>query len=306
MFLTNQLTTGKMPFRLLAGVFFIIALAATGCNASRGSPEKKIVVGAKGFAENQIVARLIQYALDDQGFKTDYINNLDSDVLQTAIETGQIDLYPEYTNTGLTSVLKLAPVFDTQEAYREVKARYKEKFNIVWLAPTSVNDTYCLVLSKKTSNRFGITNITQLQANAGEIRAAQGWDWEDRADLLPAMETKYGKFNFKDKKLYNGSLTYQVLLNDEGDLLIGNTTDPQLENENYVVLEDDKTLWPPYNLVPIVRQEALDKYPEIEGIINGITSSLNTELMIGLNAAVVIRHEEVEDVAREFYNSIKK
>ncbi|MDR0719716.1 MAG: hypothetical protein LBF78_08785 [Treponema sp.] len=305
MFPTSQ-PAAKTPFRFPAGVFLVAVLTAAGCNASRGSSDKNIVVGAKGFAENQIVARLIQYALDDQGFKTGYINNLDSGVLQTAIETGQIDLYPEYTNTGLTSVLKLAPVFDTQEAYREVKARYKEKFNIVWLAPTAVNDTYCMVLSKKTSDRLGITTITHLQARAGEIRAAQSSDWEDRADLLPAMEAKYGKFNFKDKKLYNGLLAYQVLLNDEGDLMIGQTTDPQLENKNYVVLEDDKTLWPPYNLVPVVRQETLDKYPEIEGIINGVTASLNTELMTGLNAAVVIRHEEVEDVARAFYNRIKK
>jgi osmoprotectant transport system substrate-binding protein len=285
---------------ILAGAVFL-----SGCSGA-SSEKKEIKVGAKGFAENQIVSRLIQYALEDNGFAVEYIENLDGDVLQTAITTGEIDLYPEYTNTGLVTILKLPPVFDTDEAYRLVKEKFKETYNIVWLAPSGVNDTYCFVLSKKTADRFGISNISQLQTNITEIRAAQGWDWENREDLIPALEAKYGKFNFKDTTIYNGLLVYQILLNDEGDLTIGNTTDPQLEDENLVVLEDDKQVWPPYNLAPIVRQEALDKYPEIEDIINDVSGKLDTVTMISLNAGVILRHEEVVDVARAFYDEVIK
>jgi osmoprotectant transport system substrate-binding protein len=140
-----------------------------------------------------------------------------------------------------------------------------------------------------------------LQAKAGEFRAAHGWDWSDRPDLLPAMENAYGPFVFKDKTLYNGQLVYEILINDEGDVTLGYTTDPQLENENIFALEDDKNIWPAYHLVPIVKQETLDRYPEIEEIINNISKKLDTETAIELSADVVIRHEEVADVAKSFY-----
>jgi osmoprotectant transport system substrate-binding protein len=263
--------------------------------------QKTITVGSKGFAENQIVAKCIQFALEEKGYKVEFIDKLDGEVLQKAIETGTIDLYPEYTNTGIVSILKLDPIFDTDEAYRVAKEKYKEKYNIVWLEPSNINDTYCLVLSKKASEKYGIKTISELQAKAENIRAAQASSWEDRPDHLPALEAKYGKFNFKDKKIYDGGLKYQVLLNDQGDLTLGYTTDPQLEDGNLVTLQDDKQVWPPYYLVPIIKQEALDKYPEVEAIINGITKHLDTETIIKLSADVVIRHEEFTDVAEKYY-----
>lgn len=262
---------------------------------------KTITVGSKGFPENQIVAKVIQLALEDKGYTVKFVDNLDGEVLQKAIETGTIDLYPEYTNTGIVSILKLPPIFDTNEAYKAVAEKYKEKYNIKWLEPSNINDTYCLVLSKKASEKYGIKTISELQAKAGEIRAAQASSWEDRPDHLPALEAKYGKFNFKDKKIYDGGLKYQVLLNDQGDLTLGYTTDPQLENENLVTLQDDKQVWPPYYLVPIVKQQTLDKYPEVEAIINGVTKYLDTGTAIKLSAEVAIRHQEYADVATQYY-----
>jgi osmoprotectant transport system substrate-binding protein len=285
--------------RAFLGVLVCLSVlfSAAGCAEKQ---EKKVTVGAKAFAENQIVSKLFQFALEDKGFKAEFIDNLDNEVLQQAIETGKIDLYPEYTNTGIVSILKLKPIFDTDEAYRTVKAQYKERFNIVWLEPSSINNTYCLVLARETADRLGIRNISQLQKNAEVIRVA-GAGWEERPDHLPAMRAAYGDFNFKSMTLYNGILKYQVLINGEEDLTLGYTTDPQLENEKLLVLEDDKLIWPPYNLTPIVKQETLDKYPEIEEILNGVTRTLNTDAMIRLSAAVALQHEEVEDVAREFY-----
>ncbi|MDR2747255.1 MAG: hypothetical protein LBB77_07390 [Treponema sp.] len=290
---------GRVFWGVLACLF--VLLSAAGCKSgSKKQEEKKVAVGSKGFAENQIVSKLFQLALEDKGFKVEFIDNLDGEVLQQAIETGKINLYPEYTNTGIVSILKLAPIFDTGEAYRTVKAQYKERFNIVWLEPSSINNTYCLVLARETADRLGIKNISQLQKNAGEIRVA-GAGWEERPDHLPAMRAAYGDFNFKSMTLYSGILKYQVLVNGEEDLTLGYTTDPQLENKKLLVLEDDKLIWPPYNLTPIVKQETLDTYPEIEEILNQVTKKLDTDTMIRLSAAVSLQHEEVEDVAREFY-----
>jgi osmoprotectant transport system substrate-binding protein len=289
-------------------IFFVAAATAlaasvAGCGAKNDSAGK-INVGAKGFAENQLVARVIQYALEDEGFDVEYMDNLDGDVLQAAITTGQIDLYPEYTNTAIMTILKLPPVFDTDEAYEAAKAGFKEQYNIAWLDPTNVNDQYCFVLSKKTADRYDIRTISDLQANITQIRAAQAWDWTNRADLVPALEEKYGSFDFKEKTVYTGDLVYQILANDEGDLLIGNTTDPYLTQKDvYAVLADDKQVWPPYYLVPIIKQETLDKYPSLEDVINNVSAKLDTDGMIRLNAKVTLEHEEVADVAREFYDS---
>jgi osmoprotectant transport system substrate-binding protein len=302
---------GKKTGRIIQLVVFaagIITLGIMlfGCKSST-KDEKKIVVGAKSFVENQIVAKIIQYALDEKGFKTGYIKDLDHNILQASLLSGEIDVYPEYTNTGIIKILKQPPVFNTAEAYRFVKDEYKKQFNISWLEPSKVNNTYCLVLSRRTADRLGITTISQLQAKAVEIRAAQGWDWATVPDLLPALEERYGPFGFKDRRLFDGLLVYQVVKAGEADLLLGNTTDPQLADKgNYVVLVDDKSVWPDYALVPVIRQQALDKYPELEALINSISSSLDTDAMIRLNARVIIDHEEVEDVAKDFYNSAIK
>jgi len=277
----------------------VFLFAASAAYAAAG--DKNVTVGAKAFAENQIIAKLFQYALEDNGFTVKYIPDLENAVLQKAIESGEIDLCPEYTNTGLVGILKLKPVFDPDEAYRAVKDEYGKRFNIIWLKQSNINNTYGFVLTKKASEAYGIKTISDLQAKAENIRAAKHNTWRDRPDQLPALETAYGVFKFKDESIYDSGLKYQVLLNDDGDLLLGYTTDPQLEDKRLVVLEDDKHVWPPYYLAPIIRKDTLEKYPEIENIINSVVEKLDPDAIITLSANVVIRHQEYPDVAAKYY-----
>ncbi|MDR3354257.1 MAG: hypothetical protein LBO21_04410 [Synergistaceae bacterium] len=296
----SRLLSVRFASLLLAAVVFTLLAAG----ALAAAEEKKISIGAKAFAENQIVAKLIQFALEDNGFTVTFTPDLENAVLQSAIETGQIDLCPEYTNTGIVGILKLKPIFDPDEAYRTVKDEYEKRFKITWLKPSSINNSYCFVLSAKAAEAYGIKTISDLQANAGNIRAAKHNTWRDRPDQLPALEAAYGPFKFKDEKIYDGGLKYQVLLNDQGDLALGYTTDAQLEDKRLVAIEDDKHVWPPYFLVPIVRQDTLAKYPEIEKIINDVIAKLDRDSIIKLNADVVIRHEEYPDVAAKYYKEV--
>jgi osmoprotectant transport system substrate-binding protein len=285
---------------ILLAVFLLTAMSA----AHAAAESKSVTVGAKAFAENQIVGKLFQYALEDNGFTVKYIPDLENAVLQKALESGDVDICPEYTNTGIVGILKLAPVFDPDEAYRVVKDEYEKRFNIVWLKQSNINNTYCFVLTKKASDAYGIKTISDLQANAQNIRAAKHNTWRDRPDQLPALEAAYGAFNFKDEAIYDGGLKYQVLLNDNGDLLLGYTTDPQLEDKKLVSLEDDKHVWPPYYLAPIVRKDTLEKYPEIENILNSVVEKLDPDSIIKLSANVVLRHEEYPDVAAKYYKEV--
>ncbi|MDR1875231.1 MAG: hypothetical protein LBQ90_09520 [Synergistaceae bacterium] len=286
-------------FAVAAVLLFAVFVNTAG--AADGSA-KKITVGSKGFAENNIIAKLYQYALEENGFTVEFVTNLDNAVLYAAIEKGDIDLYPEYTNTGITNVLKITPIYDPDEAYRVVKEQYKEKLDIVWLQPSTINNTYCLVVARSAADKLGLVDIADAQKHAKQLRAVQGGsNWRERADHLPAMEKGYGAFEFKDRKIYDSGLKYSILLAGQGDLTMGYTTDPQLENPNLVTLTDSRQIWPPYYLAPIIRQDKLTQYPEIEGIVNRITSQLQTKTVIGLSADVVLRHEEYEDVAKDFY-----
>jgi osmoprotectant transport system substrate-binding protein len=290
-----------------ASLFALVVSLFTALSAAEAADAKKsVTVGAKAFPENQIVAKIFQFALEDAGFTVNFIPDLENAVLQTAIESGKIDLCPEYTNTGITSVLKLKPIFDTDEAYRVVKKQYEDKFGITWLKPSNINNTYTFVLSAKAAEANGIKTISDLQAKAGSIRAAKQNSWRERPDHLPGLEAVYGPFKFKDETIYDNGIKYQVLLNDQGDLTLGYTTDPQLEGGKLVAIQDDKHVWPPYYLVPIIRQDTLKKYPEIEEIINSTTAKLDGKTIIKLNADVILRHEEYPDVAAKYYKEAVK
>lgn len=286
---------------LLAAAVTVVPLA--GCQQNK----KTIVVGAKQFAENQIFAKIMEYALEDKGYNVKFVNNLDGDVLYTGIEKGKIDCYPEYTNTGLTEVLKLDPIYDNQKAYDTVKEQYKKKFNITWLDQSSVNDTFCFVMRKETAEKYGIKTLADVVANASNIRAAATSEWDNRTDTIVPVDKTYGKLNFKSRDMYDDGLKYNVLFNGKADLTLGYTTDPQLKDSRLVTIQDPKNAWPPYFLAPIIRQQVLDKYPDVAKILNEITAKITMKDMIDLNAQVSISHKEFGTVAKDYYNSkIKK
>lgn len=132
-------------------------------------------------------------------------------------------------------------------------------------------------------------------------------EFEYREDGIPGLEQVYGKFDFKSIHVYDSGLKYQILENGEEDLCPAYSTDAQLVNtDKFFFLEDDKHFWPPYYLAPVVRNDVLEANPDIEDILNYVSENLDTETMIGLNAKVDIEKREYEEVAEEFYQSIRK
>ena len=123
---------------------------------------------------------------------------------------------------------------------------------------------------------------------------------------MPGLEKVYGPFEWKSSKVYDNGLKYEVVENGEADVSPAYTTEGRLvETDKFVLLEDDKQVWPPYNLAPVVRDEVLEAHPDIADVLNSISAKLDTETVTQLNARVDIDKEEYEDVAREFYESIK-
>ena len=284
----------------------LLILSLTGCGGSTQSTEKTVVIGSKDFTENEIVAELYALALEDAGYTVERKMDIASSVIHTSLVNKEIDIYPEYTGTGLLSILQMEVLTDPEEVYATVKAAYEEQFQLTWLDYAAANDGQGLFISRKAADEYGISTISDLQAHADQLRFASQGEFDQREDGLPGLEKVYGPFDWKSSKVYDNGLKYQVVENDEADVAPAYTTEGRLvETDKFVLLEDDLQVWPPYNLAPVVRDEVLEQYPEISDILNAVSAKLDTETVTKLNARVDIDQEEYEDVAKNFYESIK-
>ncbi|SFC22279.1 osmoprotectant transport system substrate-binding protein [Streptococcus gallolyticus] len=265
-----------------------------------------IRVGSKDFTENLVIAEIYALALEDNGYTVERVSNISSSLIHNSIVNDEIDLYPEYTGTGLLSVLGEDMETDPEKVYKTVKKEYEEQFNLTWLDYASANDSQGLVIRTEVANSLNIKTISDLQAHASELRFASQGEFDEREDGLPGLEKTYGTFNWQSSKVYDNSLKYSVLENDEADVTPAYTTEGQLVNtDEFTLLEDDKQFWPPYNLAPVVRDNILDDNPDIKTILNNISAKLDTETVTELNAKVDVDGQEYTDVAKEYYDSIK-
>lgn len=291
----------KWKLLLFTGVLMLV----TACSSGE-SNEKTVVVGSKDFTEGLIVSEIYALGLEDAGFQVERKFDIAGSLVHTSLVNKEIDVYPEYTGTGLMSVLGMDMKTDPQEVYDTVKKEYKEQFQITWLEYSSANDGQGLAIRTEIAKELGITTISDLQQHASELRFASQGEFDEREDSLPALEKVYGTFDWKDSRVYDSGLKYQLLEQGEADVTPAYTTDGALaDKEKFTMLIDDKKVWPPYNLAPVIRDDVLSQYPEIADVLNKISAALDTESLIELNAKVDLEKLEYEDVAKEFYDRIK-
>lgn len=284
-----------------------VTLIVSGCSSLGGgsTEDTAIRVGSKDFTENLVVSEIYALALEDAGYEVERIPNIASSVVHTSLTNDEIDLYPEYTGTGLLVILEMEMETDPQKVYDTIKAEYAEQFDLTWLDYAEANDSAGLVIKTSVAEKYGIETISDLQENAPELRFASQGEFDLREDGLPGLTKAYGEFNWKSSTVYDNSLKYEVLKNDEADVAPAYTTEGQLTNkEEFTVLVDDKKFWPPYNLAPVIRNEVLEANPDIAEILNNISSTLDTETVTGLNAKVDVDGKEYEAVAKEYFESI--
>lgn len=295
----------KMQKLFFVLLFSMLLLAACESDEEDSGDQLKIRIGSKDFTENLIVAELYSLALEEAGYDVERTFNIAGSVIHTSITSDEIDLYPEYTGTGLLTVLKMDLITDPNEVYDVVKEEYNERFDITWLEKSSANDSNGLVLRTELAEKYDIYTLSDLQRNADKIRVASQGEFEYREDGIPGLEEVYGPFNFKSIKVYDNGLKYEVLKNNEADLAPAYTTEGQLVNTDlYTLLEDNLGFWPPYHLTPIIRNDFLDAHPDVEQVLNEVSATLDTSTVTMLNAQVDVDKKEYEDVAREYYESI--
>lgn len=263
---------------------------------------KSLTVGTKNFPEQYILGEIYKQALEAAGYKVKNEGSLGSEVVAyKALKQGEVDAYPEYTGTALTSFYKVKATDvpkDPEEAYNQVKEKAAAE-KIAALPRTPFENTYRLGMTKKTAEANGNpTKISDLKDKAKDLSITGYPECRQRPDCLIGVE---GTYDMKFKKFVAAGDPYPVLDKGSADVGFVFTTDAPLATDKYVVLDDDKKLFPPYNISFLVRQDALDKLgPDATKVVTQVQSQLTNENMRELNSRVVLDKKKPADVAAEY------
>lgn len=280
----------------------LMALLALSLLAGCGGGAKgKVIVGSKDFTEQYIVAEMYALLLEDAGLTVERKFGLaGTPVAQAAITAGEIDLYPEYTGTGLLVVLKLPVSSDRQAVYDAVLKGYQEQFDLVWLDPAPMNNTQALAVTQEVAQQYNLRTMSDLPGAASELTMIGPPEFDQREDGLPGIMAVYGDFQLKAYLPVEKGLRYKGLVEGDAQIVVAFGTDGEISAYNLVVLEDDKGMFPPYQVAPVLRQEVLDANPEIKDLLNALTAKLNDATVRRLNNEVSGNLREPEEVAKEF------
>lgn len=262
-----------------------------------------ISVGGKNFTEQQILSSMTSQYLEGLDYDVDTRSGMGSAVLRQAQENGQIDLYWEYTGTSLINYNDISERLGPEETYERVQELDAEK-GLAWLAPSAANNTYALAMRTDDAEARGIQSLSDLAEalNDGEaLEIGLNAEFYARDDgwrpLMEAYEFQVGR---RDVSRMDTGLVYQALRDENVDVGLVFATDGRIPAFDFHVLEDDRDFFPAYALTPVVRQETLDEFPELEEQMNTLSALLDDETMAELNARVDVERETIERVAQGF------
>lgn len=268
----------------------------------------KVVVGGKDFTEQLLTAELTAQLLTAKGYDVDKRTGLGSAALRQAQESGQIDVYWEYTGTSLITYNKVTEKLDPDATFQKVKELDAKK-GLVWLGPSKANDTYALAMRKEDADAAGLKTLSDLAAkvNGGAVeKLACNAEFYARPDGLAPMEKAYGfKFGRDNIVRMDSGLVYQSLRDKQVQVALVFATDGRIPAFDFVVLKDDKQYFPNYALAPVVRTAVLDANPQLAAPLNALAAALDDAAMARMNAAVDVDKKTIESVATDFLKAQK-
>lgn len=278
----------------LAALFSVIALA--GCSGGAD-----IVIGSKNFSENVLLGELVAQHIEARTDLTvDRRLSLGGTfICHQAMLSGDLDIYPEYTGTALTAILRKPVMQDPEAVFEEVATAYAQDFGIRWLRAFGFNNTYAMVVRAEDAERDGLRSISDFARLAPQRTIGFSFEFAERQDGYQGFVKTYGLRFAQQPKTVDLGLIYRALRDGEIDLGVGNSTDGLISALNLRVLEDDLRYFPPYDAAPLVRTATLEKHPELAGVINELGGLLTDEEMQDLNYQVDGEHRPVAEVARK-------
>ena len=291
---------GVLQFRWWSSSYLIlILLFFPSCAPTRS---ERIVIGSKNFTESMMLGELLAQQIEahtrakvERRF---YLAG--TYICQQALLAGRIDLYPEYTGTALTAILKRKVGGDKADVYQRVKNEYESRLGLTLGPPFGFNDTFAMEIRGADARRLNLKTLSQAAAYAPQWHAGFGYEFMERPDGYRGLAATYGLHFAAPPRVMDLGLLAPALKDHQIDIAAGNATDGLIPALDLFVLEDDRHYFPPYEAVAVIRQQSLHDHPEVEQAIAELGGKISDQEMRELNYALDGRRRDVKDVAREF------
>jgi glycine betaine/choline ABC-type transport system substrate-binding protein len=278
---------------------FVLALAAAlagGC-----ARPARVVVGSKNFTEQVLLGEIAAQQIENRlGIAVQRKLDLGGTLLaHEALVRGSLDLYPEYTGTALTAILKRPPGGGAGEVFEQVRAAYQKRWRLRWLAPLGFNDTFAMMIRGAEARRGQLTTLSEA-AGARAWRIGGGYEFRQRPDGLDGLLRAYGLRTEGQPVAMDLGLLYTALEKHNVDMIAANSTDGLAAVRDVAILRDDRHYFPPYECALVVRERILEEYPRLAGALGELSGKFSDATMRKLNYQVDGEHRPVPQVARQF------
>jgi osmoprotectant transport system substrate-binding protein len=292
----------RAAFYFLYFFYLINLLVLSGC---RSSSQPHITIGSKFFTEQVILAELLAQHIEGRtGVHVERKTNLGGTLLcHKALQAGQLDIYVEYTGTALTAVLNETPNGDSKAVYDRVREQYSQRFNFEVTEPLGFENTFAMVVRGDDAQRSHLRNISDIVPLAPRWRIGVGYEFLERPDGFRGWSERYGLHFAGQPSVMDLGLIYRALVDKKVDIVAGNSTDGLIDALHLFALADDRHYFPPYDAVPIVRRDALARFPGLRPTLADLAGKVSAEEMRHLNAEVDADQRDVPAVVRGFLAS---
>jgi osmoprotectant transport system substrate-binding protein len=288
---------------ILSILLVFVFLPILGCSRRTD----RIVVGSKNFTEQLVLGEMFAQMIEARTHlaveRSFYLAG--TFICQQAILAGRIDLYPEYTGTALTAVLKEPPGGDKQEVYRRVKQGYERRFGLTLGPPLGFDDTFAMVIRGEDARKLHLRTLSQAAAYTPQWRPGFGYEFMERPDGYKGLVATYGLRFAEAPRIMDLGLITRALKEHQVDLIAGNNTDGLIAALDLFVLEDDRHYFPPYEGVAVMRQEMLRRHPEVKAALDALAGAISDDDLRRLNYAVDGEHRDVTTVVGNFLRERK-
>jgi osmoprotectant transport system permease protein len=293
--------------KTLGVILLALVVGLWGYSAWRGSKSSpaqtaagRIVVGSKDFTESAILAEVLAQMLEARAVVVERNLELGGNLPHDGLLAGKIDIYPEYTGTAYTAILKHAPVTDPRAVYDQVKQEYADKFKLAVSSPLGFENTFAILVRGADARNLNLKTISDVVPLAPRWHAGFGQDFKTRADGYPGFAKAYGLHFAEPVREMDLSLTYIALASSKVDLIAGNSTEGRIAALDLVQLQDDRHYFPPYEAVYILRQDSPARVPVLNEVLGKLANAITTKEIRQLNYEVDANKRGQAEVVREW------
>ena len=285
----------------------LVSVAAALLLSCLPSHTDRIVVGSKNFTESFVLGELIAQQIEAHtNLKVERRFYLAGTyICQQAILSGRIDVYPEYTGTALTAILKQNAAGEKGDVYQRVKTEYERRFGLALGPAFGFNDTFAMEIRGEDARRLNIQTLSQASKFAPQWRAGFGYEFMERPDGYRGLAETYSLHFAEQPRIMDLGLLSRALKDHQIDLAGGNATDGLIPALDLFALADDRHYFPPYEAVPVIRMQTIHEHPEVAGTLAELADKISDSEMQQLNYAVDGQHRDTQDVVRELLKKKK-